>query len=93
MYWANELAKEVVKKFPQRKKYICASGITPSGTVHIGHLREVLTSEFVMRALKDFKKDAELIWSWDDYDRFRKIPQNVPKDFEKYLVEQRGDLD
>jgi len=85
MYWADELAKQTVEKFPERKKYVCACGMTPSGTVHIGHLREVLTSEFVMRALKDFKKDAELIWSWDDYDRFRKIPQNVPKDFEKYL--------
>ena len=85
MFWADEISKEVVKKFPKREKYVCAAGITPSGTIHIGHLREVLTSEFVSRAISDLGKKSELIWSWDDYDRLRKIPKNVPSEFEKYL--------
>lgn len=92
MFWADELAKQVIEKFPKREGYVCACGMTPSGTVHIGHLREVLTSEFVMRSLKDLKKDAELIWSWDDYDRFRKIPKNVPCEFEKYLGQPISDI-
>jgi lysyl-tRNA synthetase class 1 len=85
MYWADELARKVIEKFPGKSKYICASGITPSGIIHIGHLREVLVGEFVTRALKDLGKDAQQIWSWDDYDRLRKIPKNVPADFEQYL--------
>lgn len=84
-FWADELAEKVIEKNPNVEKYVCASGITPSGIIHIGHLREVLTSEFVMRALQDQGKNAELIWSWDDYDRLRKIPKNVSSEFEKYL--------
>ena len=85
MHWANRVAEKIIERFPNKRKYVCASGITPSGTVHIGNLRDVITSEFVVRALQDKGKKAELIWSWDDYDRFRKIPQNVPAKFIKYL--------
>jgi len=85
MHWANRAAAKIIEKFPEKRKYICASGITPSGTVHIGNLRDVITSEFVVRALQEKGKQAELIWSWDDYDRFRKVPQNVPANYKKYL--------
>ncbi|MBU0894450.1 MAG: lysine--tRNA ligase [Nanoarchaeota archaeon] len=84
-YWADEIADQIIKKNPNKKQYVCASGITPSGTVHIGNFREVITTELVVRALKDKKKKARFIYSWDDYDRFRKIPEWLSKDYEKYI--------
>lgn len=57
--------------------YVCASGITPSGTVHIGNFREIISVELVVRALRDRGENVRFIFSWDDFDVFRKVPQNI----------------
>jgi len=85
MHWSDEIALKIIETFPDREKYVCAAGITPSGMVHIGNLRDVFTNEMVARALEKQGKNIEFIWSWDDYDRLRKIPKNVPQEFEQYL--------
>ena len=87
MHWADQAARRVIKEKGDKKKYVTAAGITPSGTVHIGNFREMITVDLVHRALKDLKKEVHFIYSWDDYDVFRKIPKNIPKQdvLEKYL--------
>ena len=85
IHWTDEITEELIKLFPTKKKFICAAGITPSGKVHIGNFRDIITSELVCRALKDKGCEAELIFSWDDFDRLRKVPGGVPSDFSKYL--------
>ncbi len=82
-FWADQIADEIIKR--KKKKYVCASGITPSGTIHIGNFREVITTDLVVRALKDKGEKVRFIYSWDDYDRLRKVPSNIPKAFEKYI--------
>ncbi len=82
-FWADQIADEIIKR--KKKEYVCASGITPSGTIHIGNFREVITTDLVVRALRDKGKKVRFIYSWDDYDRFRKVPSNVPKGFEEYI--------
>lgn len=84
-HWADRTAEELLEKHPGKSKFVCASGISPSGVVHIGNFREVITVEFVVRALKDRGKDVRFIYSWDDYDAFRKVPANLP---EKELLEK-----
>jgi len=71
----------------QEPTYVCASGITPSGTVHIGNFREIISVELVVRALRDKGARVRFIYSWDDYDVFRKVPKNMPQQemLEKYL--------
>jgi len=39
----------------------------------------------VVRALRDKGKKVRFIYSWDDFDRFRKVPKDVSKNYEKYL--------
>ena len=70
-----------------RDHYTCASGITPSGTVHIGNFREIISVELVVRALRDLGKKVRFIYSWDDYDVFRKVPLNMPgqEELKKFL--------
>ena len=85
LHWADKIAGKLLKVFPKQKEYIAAAGISPSGIVHIGNFRDIITSELITRALRDKKKKARLIFIWDDYDRLRKIPQGVPKSFEKYV--------
>ncbi len=78
IYWADKIAECIVAKFPREKEYVLAAGITPSGPVHVGNLREVMTTYFVYRALKDRGVKAKFVLFWDDYDRLRKVPQNIP---------------
>ena len=86
-HWADQQAARIIKEKGERESYTCASGITPSGTVHIGNFREIITVDLVVRALRDRGKNVRFIYSWDDYDVFRKVPGNMPKpeELEKYL--------
>jgi len=86
-HWADETAAKIIFEKGEKELYTCASGITPSGTVHIGNFREIISVELVVRALRDMGKNVRFIYSWDDYDVFRKIPKNMPKqeELEKYL--------
>ena len=47
----KELAKRIIEKNPNKEEYVCAAGISPSGSIHIGNFRDVATSYFVYKAL------------------------------------------
>ncbi len=79
MHWAEELAKRIIEKNPTKEEYVCAAGISPSGSIHIGNFRDVATSYFVYKALIKLGKKARLLFSWDEFDRLRKVPVNVAK--------------
>jgi len=85
-YWADQFAEKLIKS-RKKNKFTVASGITPSGTLHFGNFREIITTDIVARALKDAGAKVRFIYSWDDYDRFRKIPKNMPKQniLKKYI--------
>lgn len=78
-HWADLTADKIVREKGEKDVYICASGITPSGTVHIGNFREIISVELVVRALKEKGHNAKFIYSWDEYDVFRKVPSNMPE--------------
>jgi lysyl-tRNA synthetase class 1 len=77
-HWALEAAEKILREKGDKEKYTCASGITPSGTVHIGNFREIISVDLVARALRSLGKNVRFIYSWDDYDVFRKVPENMP---------------
>lgn len=64
---------------------ICASGISPSGPIHLGNLREIITVHLVTEELRRRGQDAEHIHSWDDFDRLRKVPVGMPEGFEQFI--------
>ena len=82
MHWADVLADKLLKK---NKKHVLATGITPSGPIHIGNMREILTSDAVYRCLINKGGDAELIYVADDNDPLRKVYPYLPKSYEKYV--------
>ncbi|GMO39077.1 MAG: lysine--tRNA ligase [Termitinemataceae bacterium] len=87
LHWADETAAKIIREKGDKELYTCASGITPSGTVHIGNFREIISADIVVRALRGLGKKVRFIYSWDDYDVFRKVPLNMPKqnELEKFL--------
>ena len=87
LHWADFTAAKIIKTYPNQDTFTVASGITPSGVVHFGNFREVITVDFVARALRAQGKKVRFIFSWDDYDTFRKVPKNMPQQdmLERYL--------
>lgn len=93
-HWADKEAENIIKIKGEKKQYVIAAGITPSGTIHIGNFREIITQELVKRALETRKKKVRFIYSWDDYDVFRKVPKNMPKqeELKKHLRKSIADI-
>ena len=88
MHWSEKLAQQIIDRNPNKEEYVCAAGISPSGSIHIGNFRDIATSYFVVKALRKKGKKARLLFSWDEFDRMRKVPVNVAKvnsDMEKYI--------
>jgi lysyl-tRNA synthetase class 1 len=79
LHWADRAAEQIIRIKGKKKEYVVAAGITPSGTIHMGNFREIITQELVCRALEKKRKKVRFIYSWDDFDVFRKIPKNLPK--------------
>lgn len=88
MHWSEKIARQLIERNPNKEEYVCAAGISPSGSIHIGNFRDIATSYFVVLSLRKLGKKARLLFSWDEFDRMRKVPANVAKvnsDMEKYI--------
>ncbi|KAA6221031.1 lysine--tRNA ligase [Streptomyces albofaciens JCM 4342] len=79
--WVSRYADEVIAEAERRapgKPIVCASGLSPSGPIHLGNLREVMTPHLVADEIRRRGHECVHIISWDDYDRYRKVPAGVP---------------
>ena len=89
MHQSEEIARKIIERNPDKEEYVCAAGVSPSGSVHIGNFRDFATPLFVVKALQKLGKKAKLLVSWDEYDRCRKIPANVQavvgSSYDKYI--------
>jgi lysyl-tRNA synthetase, class I len=63
----------------------CASGISPSGPVHLGNLRELMTPHLVADEVRRNGAPCRHILSWDDYDRLRRVPAGLPDSLAEYI--------
>jgi lysyl-tRNA synthetase class 1 len=67
------------------KQIVCASGVSPSGPIHLGNLREVMTAHFVAEEILSRGYDVVHLHSWDDYDRFRKVPAGLDEGLAEHV--------
>ena len=58
MHWSEKIAKDIIKRSPDKEEYVCAAGISPSGSIHIGNFRDIATSYFVYKALLKLKTNS-----------------------------------
>jgi lysyl-tRNA synthetase class 1 len=84
MQWLNTIVDELIARHPDGE-IVVSSGVSPSGTYHLGTLREVLTAEIILREVKRRGHMAKHYHVVDDLDIFRKVPVDVSPDFEQYL--------
>ncbi len=94
LFWSDQLAESVInrKKFfytddeiKPFSTFTVKTSASLSGVLHIGRLSDTIRSESVYRALKDAGKKAKLIWVAEDMDPFRKVPEGVPKSYDRYI--------
>ncbi len=86
--WVTRLADQVEAEADRRtpgKPIVCASGLSPSGPIHLGNLREVMTPHLVADELRRRGRDCVHILSWDDFDRFRKVPAGVDPSWAQHI--------
>ncbi|MFI0788371.1 lysine--tRNA ligase [Streptomyces lydicus] len=87
--WVSRFADEVIAEAERRAAgkvasgasapvIVCASGLSPSGPIHLGNLREVMTPHLVADEIRRRGYAVRHLISWDDYDRYRKVPAGVP---------------
>lgn len=69
-HWADRIAEEVART---GRAPVISTGISPSGEIHIGNMREVLTGDAVFRALRDRGVEAAFNYVADSYDPLRRV--------------------
>ncbi|WP_203689182.1 lysine--tRNA ligase [Catellatospora coxensis] len=86
--WVSRFADEVIAEAERRapgKPIVCASGLSPSGPIHLGNLREVMTPHLVADEIRRRGHEVVHIISWDDYDRYRKVPAGIDPSWGEHI--------
>ncbi|MET9295772.1 lysine--tRNA ligase [Streptomyces sp. NPDC003077] len=86
--WVSRFADEVIAEAERRapgKPIVCASGLSPSGPIHLGNLREVMTPHLVADEIRRRGYECVHILSWDDYDRYRKVPAGIDPSWAEHI--------
>ncbi|MDO5846226.1 MAG: lysine--tRNA ligase, partial [Methanocorpusculum sp.] len=81
IHWADAKAAQVPADAPQ----LVATGITPSGPIHLGNMREVMTGDMIYKALLSRGTKAELVYIADDFDPLRKVYPFLPDEYKNYI--------
>src|ERR1700755_3665949 len=86
--WVGRSADEVIAEADRRapgKTIVCASGLSPSGPIHLGNLREVMTPHLVAQEIGRRGRECVHIISWDDYDRYRRVPAGIDPSWAEHI--------
>lgn len=89
MHWVD-VESEKLLEFS--KKHVIATGITPSGDIHVGNMREILTGEVITRGLKGRGAEAELIYIGDTIDPLRKVYPFLDDSYKKHVGKPLSDI-
>lgn len=84
MQWLNTIVDTLIERHPDGD-IVVSSGVSPSGTYHLGTLREVLTAEVIAAEVRRRGRIARHLHVVDDLDVFRKVPANIDASWERYL--------
>lgn len=82
IHWADVIADRILNV---KDSVRIATGITPSGHIHLGNLREMLTADAVRRAIEDKGGKAEIVYIADTFDPLRKRYPFLPEEYEGYV--------
>jgi len=70
-HWADEVADQILSK--EGARHVISTGISPSGEIHIGNLREVLTADAIYRVLVERGVAVDFHYIADNADPLRRV--------------------
>ncbi|MFZ1248750.1 MAG: lysine--tRNA ligase [Candidatus Saccharimonadales bacterium] len=91
MQWLNTIVDDLIARQPDGE-ILLESGASPSGTYHLGHMRELLTPDAVLLELRRRGRRARHIHFIDDLDALRKVPFNIPESYSEHLGKPLCDI-
>jgi lysyl-tRNA synthetase class 1 len=82
MHWADVIASELIEISSFHR---IGTGISPSGHIHLGNLREMVTADVVRRALIEAGGKAEIVYIADDMDPLRRRYPFLPEKYSEFV--------
>jgi lysyl-tRNA synthetase class 1 len=80
MHWADVEARNLLET---GNRHLISTGISPSGFIHVGSLRESITAEALRKALEENGANVSMIYLVDSFDPLRKRYDFLPEEFEE----------
>ena len=71
----DNITKRIIEENKDDETITCQCGISTTGIAHIGNFRELIITYLVAENLKLNGKNVRLVLSFDDFDRFKKVPK------------------
>ena len=65
--------------------HVVVTGISVSGNIHVGNLREVLVGEAVANALRARGEEVRFVFHADTIDPLRKIAPGIPESYKEFM--------
>lgn len=90
--WPCREAKRIIGSLGDRKNVVLETGFGASGLPHIGTYGEIVRTEFVALALKDFGCKPHIVSFLDDLDGLRKVPGGFPEWLRDFLGRPVSDI-
>lgn len=79
MHWADSFVKNL------SGEQLFSTGISPSGPIHVGNMREILTGDILFKAAVDSGLKSRFIYLCDDIDPLRKVYPFLPETYADYV--------
>nr|MDO8111650.1 lysine--tRNA ligase [Candidatus Sigynarchaeota archaeon] len=90
IHWLEEVKKEVLAR--NVSLYTLSTGKTPSGSIHLGILREITICDSLKRLLVDEGKKVKFLLFFDSLDAAKKFPPYIPEEFKVHLGKPFADI-
>ncbi|RDE11171.1 MAG: lysine--tRNA ligase [Candidatus Thorarchaeota archaeon] len=75
IHWIRQVVDSVLER--DVPNYLISTGKSPSGSIHIGSLRELIIADVIKRQLQQLGKKAKTMFIVDDYDPVRSFPPGI----------------
>lgn len=89
MHWADEVAERLIAS--GREPVIC-TGITPSGEIHIGNLREMITADAAYRVLRERGITPKFYYVADTADPLRRVYPFLDASYAEHVGKPLSDI-
>lgn len=90
IHWLESLKKEILAR--GQDTLTLSTGKTPSGSIHIGILREITSCDCLKRSLVQEGKQVRFLLFFDSLDAAKKFPSYVPASFSVHAGKPFSDI-